>query len=129
MLAHCPLPVVGVNASEALASTLELCQLDGRNMSLSLREYAKRFKRSLRAIAVAADVDTGDIYAIADGKAGWTAETAARIQKATDGHVTPNDLLEVRQGFLAKEEKRARAKLRSSRQKKSLGRAAETEAA
>lgn len=77
-------------------------------MSRSLREYAKEFNRSLRAIARAADVDGGDIYAIADGKVGWTAETAARIQKATDGHVTPNDLLKVREAYLAEQERKAR---------------------
>lgn len=95
------------------------------SMSRSLREYATEFKRSLRAIALAADVDTGDIYAIADGKAGWTADTAARIQKATDGHVTPNDLLKVRQAYLAEEERRSRARKGRKRAGKKLAAAEE----
>lgn len=90
------------------------------SMSLSLREYAERFNRTLRAIALAADVDTGDIYAIADGKAGWTGDTAARIQKATDGHVTPNDLLKVRQAYQAEQERKARARKRTPKKKQSL---------
>jgi len=89
-------------------------------MSLSLREYAKRFNRSLSAIAKAADVDRGDIYAIADGKAGWTGETAERIEKATDGHVTPNDLLAVRKAYKEEQERAARAKRRKPPFKKSL---------
>lgn len=75
------------------------------SMSLSLREYAESSKRSLRAIAVAAGVDTGDIYKIADGQVGWTAETADRIMTATDGKVTPNDLLKTRKEFLAEQER------------------------
>lgn len=87
-------------------------------MSLSLREYAKRFKRSLRAIAIAADVDDADIYGIADGKKGWSDATAAKLKKATDGNVTANDLLKVRTAFLA-QQAREEARVRAAAQKKS----------
>lgn len=115
MLAHCPPFVLVDYASGGFTSRWKYASMS-LSMSLSLREYAERFNRTLRAIALAADVDTGDIYAIADGKAGWTGDTAARIQKATDGHVTPNDLLKVRQAYLAEQERKKRAKA----QKKSL---------
>lgn len=69
-------------------------------MSRTLLEYAEHSKRSLYAIAVAAKVDTGSIYAIAEGSRGWRPETADRIMLATDGEVTPFDLLRVRLAWL-----------------------------
>lgn len=120
MLAHRPLFVCGVYASGGFTGRWKYASMS-LSMSLSLREYAARFNRTLRAIALAADVDTGDIYAIADGKAGWTGDTAARIQKATDGHVTANDLLRVRQTYLAEQERIKRSRARAKSQKKNRG--------
>lgn len=69
-------------------------------MSRTLREYARESKRSLYEIAKAAGVDSGSIYAIADGKEGCRPETAAKIRIATDGEVTEFDLLRVRLAWL-----------------------------
>lgn len=77
-------------------------------MSLTLRQYAEKSKRSLYAIAQAAGVDSGDIYDIADGKKGVRPETAAKIRLATDGEVTEFDLLRQRLSYL--EEARGRDK-------------------
>jgi len=116
------LPALGLwrLCQQGLAPPLELCQL-WASMSLSLREYAKRFNRSLRAIAAAADVDSGDIYAIADGRAGWTSDTAAKIKRATDGWVTPTDLLKVREAFQAQQAKASRRAQKKSALTEAVG--------
>lgn len=73
----------------------------GDSMSRTLLEYAAESKRSLYEIAKAAGVDSGDIYAIAEGKRGVRPKTAAKIRIATDGQVTEFDLLRVRLAYLA----------------------------
>lgn len=69
-------------------------------MSRTLLEYAAESKRSLYEIAKAAGVDSGDIYAIAEGKRGVRPKTAAKIRLATNGEVTEFDLLRVRLAYL-----------------------------
>lgn len=95
-------------------------------MSRTLLEYASESKRSLYEIAKAAGVDSGDIYAIAEGKKGVRPETAAKIRIATDGQVTEFDLLRARLAWLQTDEGKAEqaAKAKRRPQKQGVGKKA-----
>lgn len=69
-------------------------------MSLPLLEFCRRNNVTLSSLAKLADLDKGSLYKIAKGERGFTPETAAAIERATAGVVTPSDLTRVRMEWL-----------------------------
>jgi DNA-binding transcriptional regulator YdaS (Cro superfamily) len=69
-------------------------------MSLSLLKYCEVAKTTVAAVARKAGLDEKGLYKIAKGERGFTPETAAAIEQATEGAVTPSDLNKVRMDWL-----------------------------
>jgi len=71
-------------------------------MSLSLLKYCERLGVTVAKVARDADLNDKWLYKVAKGERGFSAETAAAIEKATGGIVTPSDLNKTRMDWLAK---------------------------
>jgi DNA-binding transcriptional regulator YdaS (Cro superfamily) len=71
-------------------------------MSLSLLKYCEHVGTTVAAVARKAGLDEKGLYKIAKGERGFTPETAAAIEQATAGVVTPSDLNKVRMEWRAK---------------------------
>lgn len=71
------------------------------SMSLTLLKYCEVAKTTVAQVARDADLDPKWLYKVAKGERGFSPETAAKIQEATGGGVTPSDLNKVRMEWLA----------------------------
>lgn len=71
-------------------------------MSRTLLEYCAKANVTVAEVARKAGLNDKWLYKVAKGERGFSPETAAAIQEATDGAVTPSDLNKVRMEFLAK---------------------------
>lgn len=80
-----------------------LCQ----PLAMDLFAYSKHSGESLAALARRMHMHRGHLHKIAHGARGWTSETSAKIEMATGGLVTANDLARVRREFLTREGTRA----------------------
>jgi len=79
-------------------------------MSLSLLKYCEAFKVTVADVARDADLDPKWLYKVAKGERGFSPETAAAIETATKGVVTPSDLNKARMDWLAANPASARKK-------------------
>lgn len=71
-------------------------------MSLTLLEYCDVAKVTVADVARDAGLDDKWLYKVAKGERGFSPETAAKIETATRGAVTPSDLNRVRMDWLRK---------------------------
>jgi DNA-binding transcriptional regulator YdaS (Cro superfamily) len=69
-------------------------------MSLTLLEFCAAADVTIPDIARQAGVDAKWLYKVAKGERGCSMETAAKIEKATLGKVTPSDLTRVRMAWI-----------------------------
>jgi DNA-binding transcriptional regulator YdaS (Cro superfamily) len=79
-------------------------------MSLSLLKYCESFGLTVADVAREADLDPKWLYKVAKGERGFSPETAAAIEAATKGVVTPSDLNKARMDWLAANPDAARKK-------------------
>lgn len=70
-------------------------------MSLSLLKYCEMSSKTVADVARKAGLDEKWLYKVAKGERGFSPETAAKIEEATGGAVTPSDLNKVRMDWLA----------------------------
>lgn len=70
-------------------------------MSLSLLKYCEVANVTVSDVAREAKLDPKWLYKVAKGERGFSPETAAAIEAATKGAVTPSDLNKVRMEWLA----------------------------
>jgi len=70
-------------------------------MSLSLLKYCEVAKVTVADVAREAGLNDKWLYKVAKGERGFSPETAAAVELATGGAVTPSDLNKVRMAWLA----------------------------
>lgn len=70
-------------------------------MSLSLLKYCEHVGVTIAKVARDAGLNDKWLYKVAKGERGFSPETAAKIEQATGGIVTPSDLNKVRMEYLA----------------------------
>lgn len=70
-------------------------------MSLSLLKYCEVANVTVSDVARDAGLDPKWLYKVAKGERGFSPETAAKIETATKGAVTPSDLNKTRMDWLA----------------------------
>jgi DNA-binding transcriptional regulator YdaS (Cro superfamily) len=70
-------------------------------MSLSLLKYCEHVGVTIAKVARDAGLNDKWLYKVAKGERGFSPETAAKIEQATGGIVTPSDLNKVRMEWLA----------------------------
>lgn len=69
-------------------------------MSLSLQQFLDRNDLTVASFAKVAEVDKATLYKIVRGERGCGPETADKIERATGGAVTPNDLTKTRLAWI-----------------------------
>jgi DNA-binding transcriptional regulator YdaS (Cro superfamily) len=76
---------------------------------MTLTEYlSKHPTQTIASLAAKMDMHRGHLHKIATGERGFNSKTAQTILSATNGLVTPNDLMRTRSAYLAKTTRRKR---------------------
>lgn len=93
-------------------------------MSRTLLEYCAKVGCTVADVARDANLDPKWLYKVAKGERGFSPETAAAIENATNGSVTPSDLNKVRMAWRAANPKAAKAPAKKPAKKKGAGKKA-----
>jgi DNA-binding transcriptional regulator YdaS (Cro superfamily) len=75
---------------------------------MSIDEFCAARGETIAGLADRLKIHRGHLHKIASGERGWNSQTALRIEDATGGLVTPNDLARTRRIYQRREASKAK---------------------